>query len=171
METLLEEKTETLQDTSRDDDLPRSEEISELLRIKHQHHIEEYQVPCPACGVAVSTRINQCPFCESDITAETALARETNRRLKELSGELDTQHAARTTEKPRPRNFFQRLAAVFTGDPVPTTPVIEPFAVRHPQNAMPGDTLKILGQDGMWLQVKNQAGDIGWLFCTIRKRP
>jgi hypothetical protein len=150
----------------------RREEIEELLRIKKSRRIDAGRVPCPACGVLVDMAINRCPFCESDIAAETALARETTRRLRELSGEIDAEHAVRTQEKPKRRGFFQRLKYLFEGDPEPVeTPKIDPHAKRLLASLAPGDTLKVIDEDGPWLQVKTMGSQIGWVYSTVRKNP
>jgi len=150
----------------------RHDEIDELLRIKKSRRINGDRVPCPACGVAVDIAINRCPFCESDIAAETALARETTRRLRELSGELDAQHAVRTAEPPKQRGFLERLKCVFTGDPEPVAPPkIDPHARRLLNLITVGDSLKVIDEDGSWLKVKTMAGDIGWVYSTVRKGP
>jgi hypothetical protein len=154
----------------------RGDEIDELLRIKKSRRFDANRVPCPSCGVVVDTTLNRCPFCESDIAAETALARETMRRLRELSGELDVEHArrARAEDAPKRRGFFARLKYLFEGDPV-TDPVdslkVDPHAKRVLSNLAPGDSFKILAEDGPWLQVKTMGGDIGWVYSTVRKRP
>ena len=150
----------------------RRSEVDELMRIKRSRRIDGNKVPCPACGVAVEIAINRCPFCESDITAETALARETTRRLREISGELDAEHAERTKEQPKRRGFFQRLKYLFEGDPEPVAPPkADPYAKRLLGNIATGDTLKVLDEDGPWLQVKTLSSQIGWVYSTVRKGP
>ena len=150
----------------------RGKELEELLRIKKIHRIEGSRVPCPSCGMLVEVTINRCPFCESDIAAETALARETMRRLRELSGELDVEHGLRTKEQPPRRGFFQRLKYLFEGDPEPVeTPAPDPHAKRLLSNLAPGDSLKVLEEDGPWLKVKTMSSEIGWVYSTVRKNP
>lgn len=152
---------------------PPVDEIDELLRIKRSHRIDEGKVPCPACGVTVDTSINRCPFCESDIAAETALARETNRRLRELSGAIDTEHATRTRAMPKRRGFFQRLACLFQGDPEPQTDDIlksDPTVTRILGNLSPGDAVRVVAQDGPWLQVKTPSSETGWVYSTFKKK-
>jgi hypothetical protein len=155
-----------------DNDPDRRDEIHELLRIKKMHKIDGRTVPCPSCTVPVEITINQCPFCESDIAAETALARETTRRLRELSGELDREHHQRPgDEEPKPRGFFDRLKYLFEGDPKPDPNAnkIDPYAKRLLSNISPGDSVKVLDEDGPWLKVKTMAGEIGWVYSTVRK--
>jgi hypothetical protein len=150
----------------------RREEIDELLHIKKTRRIDAGQVPCPCCGVVVEITVNRCPFCESDIAAEAALARETTRRLRELSGDLDTEHAARADDdEPQRRGFFQRLKYLFEGDPEPDldTPKVDPHAKRLLSLISPGDSLKVLEEEGPWLKIKTMAGNIGWVYSTIRK--
>jgi hypothetical protein len=151
----------------------RREEVDELLRIKQSRNFDTRQMPCPSCAVPVEITTNRCPFCESDIAAEAALARETTRRLRELSGEIDVEHAARTKEKPKRRGFFARLKYLFEGDPE-TAPdegeQIDPYAKRLLNIVTIGDSVKVLEEDGPWLKVKTQAGDIGWVYSTIRKK-
>lgn len=153
----------------------RQAEINELLRIKQMRKFDGTRVPCPSCGVVVEMTINHCPFCDSDIAPETALARETSRRLRELTGELDVEHAKRThspDDEPRRRGFFARLKYLFEGDPtqVPEDLRIDTHAKRVLSNLAPGDSFKILAEDGPWLQVKTQGGDIGWVYSTVRVR-
>jgi hypothetical protein len=117
--------------------------------------------------------INRCPFCESDIAAETALARETTRRLRELSGQLDLEHATRTRETPKPRGFFERLKCLFEGDPAPepiNTLASDPMAKRLLCNLAPGDAIRVIGEDGSWLQVKTPTSEIGWVYSTFKKK-
>jgi hypothetical protein len=148
----------------------RREEINELLRIKQSRRINGGRMPCPCCGVQVEITINRCPFCESDIAAGTALARETTRRLRELSGELDAEHATRTREQPARRGFFARLKYLFEGDPEPVeTPKTDPFAKRLLGNLATGDTLKVIAEEGPWLQVKTMGSETGWVYSTVRK--
>lgn len=145
-------------------------EIDELLRIKRSRRFDANKVPCPSCTVPVDMTINRCPFCESDIAAETALARETMRRLRELQGELDAEHAARTAEKPGPRGFFQRLKYLFEGDPEPVEePKVDPHARRLLSHLAEGDSLKVIDADGPWLKVKTMGSEIGWVYSTVRK--
>lgn len=153
----------------------RRDEIDELLRIKQSRKFEAGRVACPSCGVIVEMTINRCPFCESDIAAETALARETTRRLRELTGELDAEHARRRDDDdaPKPRGFFARLKYLFEGDPAedPNAFKVDPHAKRLLSNLAPGDSFKVLEEDGAWVKVKTQGGEIGWVFSTVRKRP
>jgi len=153
---------------------PRRAEIDELLRIKQSRKFDAKQVPCPCCGVVVDMTLNRCPFCESDIAPETALARETTRRLRELTGELDAEHAKRirTDDEPQRRGFFARLKYLFEGDPEPdpNSTKVDPYAKRVLSNLAPGDSFKILAEDGPWIQVKSQGGDIGWVYSTVRER-
>jgi len=154
-------------------DATHSEEINELLRIKGQRRMGDKTIPCPSCGVSVEMAINRCPFCESDIAAETALARETTRRLRELSGQLDLEHATRTRETPKPRGFFQRLKCLFQGDPAPepiNTLASDPMAKRLLCNLAPGDAIRVIGEDGSWLQVKTPTSEIGWVYSTFKKK-
>jgi hypothetical protein len=176
MKTLVEEqqqapaKTPSTPPPARD----RREEIDELLRIKALHRIEPNRVPCPSCGVVVETTLNSCPFCDSDIAAETALARETTRRLRELSGELDADNAARNKEEePQRRGFFARLKYLFEGDPEPDPNAlkVDPHAKRILSNVAPGDSLKVVAEDGPWIQVKTMGGEIGWVYTTVKKDP
>lgn len=173
MDTLVKEKSaKTAGDGAHAPD--RRNEIDELLRIKQSHKIDAGRVPCPSCGVVVETSINRCPFCDSDIAAETALARETTRRLRELSGELDAEHANRIREEAGPvrRGFFARLAYLFQGDPEPEpVDAPDPHAKRMLGLLSPGDSLKVLAEDGPWIQVKTMGGEIGWVYSTVRKRP
>jgi hypothetical protein len=155
-------------------DAARREEIDELLRIKQSRKFDARQMPCPSCNVAVDITANRCPFCESDIAAEAALARETTRRLREVSGEIDVEHAVRTAEKPRRRGFFARLKYLFEGDPEPgpdDNRPLDPYAKRMLNIVTIGDSVKVLEEDGAWLKVKTMAGDIGWVYSTIRKKP
>ena len=154
-------------------DANRGEEINELLRIKGQRRMGDTKVPCPSCGVVVEMTINRCPFCESDIAAETALARETTRRLRELSGNLDLEHATRMRETPKPRGFFARLKCLFQGDPVPEpidTFKSDPMLKRLLCNLAPGDAIRVIGEDGSWLQVKTPTSEIGWVYSTFKKK-
>lgn len=173
METLAKDEKQTPVKASAKDTAPpdRHDEIDELMRVKRSHRIGGSHVPCPSCTVPVEITVNRCPFCESDIAPETALARETTRRLRELSGELDQEHAARPTEEgPHRRGFFERLKYLFAGDPEPVAPpTVDPHAKRLLSNVSPGDTLKVLDEDGSWLKVKSAGGDIGWVFSTVRK--
>jgi hypothetical protein len=176
MKTLVEEKpqTSTADTKATPHARDRREEIDELLQIKARHKIEPNRVPCPSCGVVVESTINRCPFCDSDIAAETALARETTRRLRELSGELDRENAARNQdEEPQRRGFFARLKYLFEGDPEPSldAPKVDPHAKRLLSHLAPGDSLKVIAEDGAWVQVKTMGGDIGWVFSTLRKDP
>lgn len=176
METLVKDEKQTPAPQTTENAAPgrpdEARELDELLRIKRNHRIEGNQVPCPSCTVPVEMTINRCPFCESDIAAETALARETTRRLRELSGDLDTEHSRRPgDEEPHRRGFFERLKYLFEGDPEPDPDAhkIDPYARRLLSNVSPGDALKVLEEDGAWLKVKTAAGDIGWVYSTIRK--
>ena len=172
METLVEDVKEQAPAPGRQDETPRGDEINELLRIKQAHRIEENRVPCPSCGVVVENTLNHCPFCESDITAEAALARETIRRLRELSGKLDGEHNARTKDAPKPRGFFARLKAVFAGDPPPepvNTFKADPTAKRLLGSLAPGDAIRIVGEDGAWLQVRTPSSETGWVYSTLKK--
>ncbi len=177
METLVKDETKSSvtpseKTTTRSPE--RREEVDELLRIKAAHKIEAGRVPCPCCGVVIETNVNRCPFCDSDIAAETALARETTRRLRELSGELDTENARRQRDEapPERRGFFARLKYLFEGDPEPDPNAlkVDPHAKRLLSNLAPGDSFKILEEDGPWLKVKSMGGDIGWVYSTVRKR-
>jgi hypothetical protein len=175
VETLVKDKIESPAEptvpTARQDP-DRREEIDELLRIKRVHRFDAGQVPCPSCTVVVDIKINRCPFCESDIAAETALARETTRRLRELSGELDAEHAARSQdEEPARRGFFARLKYLFEGDPEPdpADAKVDPHAKRLLGVVSPGDVLKVLEEDGPWLKIKTAAGAIGWVYSTVRE--
>ena len=173
METSVEEITDIVKEAAAQGADPGNE-IDELLRIKKERRIEDNRVPCPACGVAVNHTANRCPFCESDITAATALARETMRRLRELSGAIDAEHAMRTRQKPKRRGFFARLKCVFTGDPEPepiNTFKVDPTAKRLLGNLAAGDAIRVLAEDGPWLQVKTPGSEIGWVYSTIKKRP
>lgn len=147
-----------------------AEEIHELLRLKQSRRMDGNRIPCPSCTVPVEITINRCPFCESDIAGEAALARETTRRLREISGELDLAHARLTAEPPKPRGFFERLACVFKGDPEPDPNAnrIDPFARRLLTNITRGDSLKVLDENGPWLKIKTASGDIGWVYSTVR---
>ena len=148
----------------------RREEVDELLRIKRSRRIDADKVPCPSCGVVVAMSINRCPFCESDIAAETALARETTRRLRELSGELDAEHAVRTQDPPKRRGFFERLKYLFEGDPEPVdTPKVDPYGKRLLGHLAPGDSFKVIDGDGPWLKVQTMGSDTGWVYSTLRK--
>lgn len=174
MSPILEESKVTQPEPARraDVDASRSDEINELLRIKTQRRMAETKIPCPSCGVVVENTINRCPFCESDIAAEAALARETTRRLRELRGELDHEHATRTRETPKPRGFFARLKCLFEGDPTPeTTDTLrsDPLAKRLLGNLAPGDAIRVIGEDGPWLQVKTPTSEIGWVYSTFKK--
>jgi len=156
-----------------DADAPRGEEINELLRIKNSRRMTDTKVPCPSCGVVVEMTINRCPFCESDIAAETALARETMRRLRELSGALDLEHATRIRETPKPRGFFARLKCLFQGDPAPEpidTLRSDPTATRLLGNLAAGDAIRVIGEDGAWLQVKTPTSEIGWVYSTFKRK-
>ena len=175
METIVEEISQLVTKTAAVGENPnRNEEIEELLRIKQSRRIQEGRVPCPACGVIVDQALNRCPFCESDIAAATALARETMRRLKELSGSIDAEHAARMRETPKPRGFFERLKCLFQGDPAPepvNTFKPDPNAARVLGNLAPGDAIRVIGEDGPWLQVKTPSSEIAWVYSTFKKRP
>jgi hypothetical protein len=152
----------------------RNDEINDLLQIKQSRRIEDNRVPCPACGVAVNHTVNRCPFCESDIAAATALARETMRRLRELSGAIDAEHATRTREAPKRRGFFERLKCLFAGDPEPEavdTFKADPTATRVLGNMASGDALRVIAEDGPWLQVKTPSSEIAWVYSTFKKRP
>lgn len=177
MDTLVKDKAEaTARAASEKAATPEKlSEIDELMRIKQARRFDAKQVPCPCCNVMVEIAMNRCPFCESDIAPETALARETMRRLRELSGEIDAEHAKRqkAEEAPKRRGFFERLKYLFEGDPVVNpndTKKIDPFAKRMLENQSPGDSIKVLAEDGPWMQVKTMGGEIGWVYCTIRKR-
>jgi hypothetical protein len=175
VETIVEEITDLVTKAAAKSEGPsQNEEIEDLLRIKQSRRIDDNRVPCPACGVAVAHTINRCPFCESDITAATALARETMRRLRELSGALDAEHAARTREAPKRRGFFERLKCLVVGDPQPE-PVnafkVDPHARRVLGNLAAGDAIRVIAEDGAWLQVKTPGSEIGWVYSTIKKRP
>ncbi len=172
MTTLLEEKTTQPAKTTDPKTADRREEIDELLRIKKAHKFDGNRVPCPCCAVVVETNLNRCPFCESDIAAETALARETTRRLRELSGELDAENArrVRAEEAPKTRGFFARLKYLFEGDRAEEAPKIDSFAPRLLGNLAPGDAFKVLEEDGAWVKVKTQSGEVGWVYSTVRKR-
>lgn len=183
MATLLEKETETTAKPS--DRTParpaddraivdqiqgRNAEIDELLRIKLSRRIDGTRVPCPSCNIVIENTLNQCPFCESDVTAATALARETTRRLRELSGELDAEHASRTKEKPKRRSFFERLKYLFEGDPEPVeSPRMDPNAKRLLSSLAAGDTLKVIEEDGPWVMVKTMSSVTGWVYSTVRK--
>ncbi len=148
-------------------------EIDELLRIKQSRRMTDTKVPCPSCGVVVEQTINRCPFCESDIAAETALARETTRRLREISGELNHEHATRLRETPKPRGFFARLKCLFQGDPAPEpidTFKSDPTATRLLGHLAPGDAIRVIGEDGPWLQVKTPTSEIGWVYSTFKQK-
>jgi hypothetical protein len=149
----------------------RREEIDELLRIKRRYKISGDRVPCPACAMVVENTLNRCPFCDSDIAPGTALARETTRRLRELSGELDAEHGARLrAENPVRRTFMERLKCVFQGDPEPVAPPkADPHARRLLHIVTIGDTLRVVDEDGAWLKVKTQAGQTGWVYSTVRE--
>jgi len=172
----IQEKTETsaIEPVRRaEGSTTHNDEINELLRVKGQRRIGDTKLPCPSCGVTVENTINRCPFCESDIAAEAALARETTRRLRELSGEIDREHATRTRETPKPRGFFQRLKCLFEGDPVPETIdtfKTDPFAKRLLGSLAPGDAIRVIGEDGPWLQVKTPTSEIGWVYSTFKKK-
>jgi hypothetical protein len=156
-----------------DADASRGEEINELLRIKNSRRMTDTKVPCPSCGVVVEMTINRCPFCESDIAAETALARETMRRLRLLSGALDLEHATRIRETPKPRGFFARLKCLFQGDPAPEpidTLRSDPTATRLLGNLAAGDAIRVIGEDGAWLQVKTPTSEIGWVYSTFKRK-
>ena len=177
MDTIVKDKTEpTTKAANEKAAAPEKlNEIDELLRIKQARKFDAKSVPCPCCNVMVEITINRCPFCDSDIAPETALARETMRRLRELSGEIDAEHAkrGRAEEAPKRRGFFARLKYLFEGDPVVNpadTTKVDPFAKRMLANQSPGDSIKILAEDGPWLQVKTVGGEIGWIYATIRKR-
>ncbi|HEX6790066.1 MAG TPA: SH3 domain-containing protein [Candidatus Krumholzibacteria bacterium] len=173
METIVEEITQLVTKSAASGETPnRNEEIEELLRIKQARRIEDGRVPCPSCGVTVDQTLNRCPFCESDIAAATALARETMRRLKELSGSIDAEHASRTRETPKPRGFFERLKCLFQGDPAPVpvnTFKADPNAARVLGNLAPGDAIRVIGEDGPWLQVKTPSSEIAWVYSTFKK--
>jgi len=175
VETLVKEEIKpSVEDVARTTQGPdRREEIDELLRIKKSHRIDAGQVPCPSCTVVVDITINRCPFCESDIAPETALARETTRRLRELTGDLDAEHAARSDEEePVRRGFFDRLKYLFEGDPDPdpfAATKVDPHAKRLLNVVSPGDSLKVLEEDGPWLKIKTAGGAIGWVYSTVRK--
>lgn len=176
MDTIVEEISEmvTKAATGTTDVPARNTEIDELLQIKQARRIGENQVPCPACGVAVNHTLNRCPFCESDITAATALARETMRRLRELTGALDAEHASRLRETPKPRGFFARLKCLFEGDPAPepvNTFKGDPNAKRVLGNLAPGDAIRVIAEDGPWLQVKTPSSEIAWVYSTFKKQP
>jgi hypothetical protein len=154
-------------------DAARGSEINELLRIKQSRRMTDTKVPCPSCGVVVEMTINRCPFCESDIAAETALARETTRRLRELTGALDLEHATRMRVTPKPRGFFARLKCLFQGDPAPepiNTFASDPTATRLLGHLAPGDAIRVIGEDGTWLQVKTPTSEIGWVYSTFKRK-
>jgi predicted RNA-binding Zn-ribbon protein involved in translation (DUF1610 family) len=163
---------ETVSPTA-DMDAERGAEINELLRVKQSRRMTETKVPCPSCGVVVEMTISRCPFCESDIAAETALARETTRRLRELTGALNLEHATRLRVTPKPRGFFARLKCLFTGDPAPepiNTFASDPTATRLLGHLAPGDAIRVIGEDGAWLQVKTPTSEIGWVYSTFKKK-
>jgi hypothetical protein len=175
METLVKDKTDP---SAKAVDPPaqpdRREEIDELMRIKTNHKIDGNRVPCPSCGVVIENQLNRCPFCDSDIAAEAALARETTRRLRELSGNLDAENATRTKEEePQRRGFFARLKYLFEGDPEPDldAPKVDPHAKRLLSNVAPGDSLKVVAEDGPWIMVKTLGGETGWVYATVRRDP
>ena len=102
------------------------------------------------------------------------LARETMRRLRELSGGFDAEHALRTRETPRPRGFFERLKCLFQGDPAPepiNTFKVDPIAKRVLGNLAPGDAIRVIAEDGPWLQVKTPSSEIAWVYSTFKKQP
>ncbi len=174
MDTLVKEKPQPSAKTSTSTATDRGDEVNELLRIKASRKFDGNRVPCPSCGVVVENTINKCPFCDSDIAPETALSRETMRRLRELTGELDAEHAKRATEEeaPKRRGFFERLKYLFEGDPEPDPDAlkVDPHAKRLLSNLATGDSFKILAEDGPWVQVKTMGGEIGWVYSTVRKR-
>ena len=38
-------------------------------------------------------------------------------------------------------------------------------------NLAAGDSIRVLAEDGAWLQVKTPSSEIGWVYSTIKKRP
>ena len=106
MEKLLETKSENTPQPKTPDVVPahatpdQASEIDRLLRVKRGRGFEGDKLPCPGCNIMIENTLDACPFCESDIEAQTALSRETMRRLNELSRSLDAEHAERTKEKP-----------------------------------------------------------------------
>jgi hypothetical protein len=176
VETIVEEISEMVSKAAAGvtETTARNGEIEELLHIKQTRRIGENQVPCPACGVAVDHALNRCPFCESDIAAATALARETMRRLRELSGAIDAEHASRLRETPKPRGFFERLKCLFEGDPAPepvNTFKADPNTKRVLGNLAAGDAIRVIAEDGPWLQVKTPSSEIAWVYSTFKKQP
>lgn len=67
-------------------------EASRLLNFKRQHIRNQNQTPCPACTTLVHINSRQCPHCNSDIAAHTALAREELRKLNAITAELYELH-------------------------------------------------------------------------------
>lgn len=180
METLVKEQTpapvqaaEPARNPAPERGNDRREEIDELLRIKRRYKFEGERVCCPACSMVIENTLNRCPFCDSDVAPASALARETIRRLRELSGELDAEHGARLrAENPVRRGFMERLRYLFEGDPEPVAPPKpDPHARRLLHIVTIGDTLRVVDEDGAWLKVKTQAGDTGWVYSTVRANP
>ncbi len=180
METTINEpvkettESDPIEPTVNPDDL-RAEQIDELLLRKRKRRIENNQAPCPGCTIGISIDVNRCPHCDSDIAAENALAREIVRVLSEHGHNLDGEHSVRPDEDGDgdKLSFGARLKRFFGStkeEPVIVDPpMVDPHARRIMGNVSPGDSLKVLEEDGPWIKVKTIAGDTGWLYSTVRK--
>ena len=62
---------------------------------------------------------------------------------------------------------------MFQGDPAPEpieTFKSDPTATRLLHNLAPGDAIRVIGEDGAWLQVKTPTSEIGWVYSTFKKK-
>ena len=47
----------------------------------------------------------------------------------------------------------------------------DPNAKRVLGNLAPGDAIRVIAEDGPWLQVKTPSSEIAWVYSTFNKQP
>lgn len=167
---LLNEPETTAEVTVAGDDIRT--ELEQLLRFKQEHVPKEGQTPCAACATLVDVRVNQCPYCESNIAASNALVRESLRRLEEINAQLDHEHADHPDlhRPPAKPTFGQRLKRLFTSsnqDMNTESVVANPDGPRFLDRVPEGDHLIVLEHRGPWCRVKTRDSRIGWIYSTF----
>lgn len=147
-------------------------EVDRLLAFRREWVRDDDMTPCPACTILVRISDNHCVHCNTDISPNNALVRESVRRLDELGIGIDENHGGHLGTHPRPKSpsLGQRLKNMLTGKPAPTpTPVPSTTCegVRLLSGIRAGDSLTVIETCGPWHRVQLANGSSGWIFSTL----